>query len=254
MPNDILVYALHYEGAINKNSLGAVSEGARLAQQLGGECHAVMVGEGISDDLAAAVGEYGASKVFRVEGPEGLAQPVVDAMETVIKANGHNWAIFGGGLLGFEIGAGLAARMGAGVVMEVTKVNVEDGRLVSERPILGDSSISQVRYEGDLGIVIGRLNAFEASEQSGTATVEDLQVDFQDFSTRAKMVQRGEQRGADVNIEDADVLIAGGRGLGKAEGFEMLEELASSMGGAVAATRAVVDAGWFPYAGQIGQT
>jgi electron transfer flavoprotein alpha subunit len=138
--------------------------------------------------------------------------------------------------------------------MEVTKVNVEDGRLVSERPILGDSSISQVRYEGDLGIVIGRLNAFEASESGGTATVEDVQVDFQDFSTKAKMVQRGEQRGADVNIEDADVLIAGGRGLGKAEGFEMLEELAGAMGGAVAATRAVVDAGWFPYAGQIGQT
>jgi electron transfer flavoprotein alpha subunit len=252
--SNILVYALHYEGAINKNSLGAVSEGARLAQQLGGECHAIMVGEGISDDLAAKVGAFGATKVFRVEGPEGLAQPVVDAMETVIKANGHNWALFGGGLLGFEIGAGLAARMNAGVVMEVTKVNVEDGRLVSERPILGDSSISQVRYEGDLGIVIGRLNAFEASESGGTATVEDVQVDFQDFSTKAKMVQRGEQRGADVNIEDADVLIAGGRGLGKAEGFEMLEELAGAMGGAVAATRAVVDAGWFPYAGQIGQT
>src|SRR5688500_10377713 len=131
MANDILVYALHYEGAINKNSLGAVSEGARLAQQLGGECHAIVVGEGISDDLAGTLGEYGASKVFRVEGPEGLAQPVVDAMEKVIRDNGHNWAIFGGGLLGFEIGAGLAARMGAGVVMEVTKVNVENGRLVS---------------------------------------------------------------------------------------------------------------------------
>ena len=250
----ILVYALHYKGAFNKNSLGAVSEGARLASELGTECHAIVVGEGVGDDLAASLGAFGATKVFRVEGPEGLAQPVVDAMEKVIGDNGHSWALFGGGLLGFEIGAGLAARMNAGVVMEVTKVNVEDGRLVSERPILGDSSISRVSYEGDLGIVIGRLNAFEASESGGTASVEDVQVDFQDFSTRAKMVQRGEQRGADVNIEDADVLVAGGRGLGKPEGFEMLEELAKSMGGAVAATRAVVDAGWFPYAGQIGQT
>ena len=68
------------------------------------------------------------------------------------------------------------------------------------------------------------------------------------------MVQRGEQRGADVNIEDADILVAGGRGLGKAEGFEQLEELADALGGAVAATRAVVDAGWYPYAAQIGQT
>jgi electron transfer flavoprotein alpha subunit len=68
------------------------------------------------------------------------------------------------------------------------------------------------------------------------------------------MVQRGEQRGADVNIEDADILVAGGRGLGQADGFGQLEELAKAFGGAVAATRAVVDAGWFPYAGQIGQT
>ena len=68
------------------------------------------------------------------------------------------------------------------------------------------------------------------------------------------MVERGEQRGADVNIEDADYLVAGGRGLGKAEGFEQLEELANALGGAVAATRAVVDAGWYAYAAQIGQT
>jgi electron transfer flavoprotein alpha subunit len=251
---DILVYALHYEGSINKNSLGAVSEAAKLASEIGGEAHAIMVGEGIPDDLASSLGAYGAAKVFRVEGPEGLAQPVVDAMAKVIDDHGHNYALFGGGLLGFEIGAGLAARKGAGVVMEVTHVKAEGGKLISERPILGDSSISQVSYEGDLGIIIGRLNAFEANETGGSATVEDVQVDFQDFSTSAKMVQRGEQRGADVNIEDADVLIAGGRGLGKAEGFELLEQLAGAMGGAVAATRAVVDAGWFPYAGQIGQT
>ena len=68
------------------------------------------------------------------------------------------------------------------------------------------------------------------------------------------MVTRGEQRGADVNIEDANILVGGGRGLGKKENFELAEQLADSMGGAVAATRAVVDAGWYPYAAQIGQT
>ena len=68
------------------------------------------------------------------------------------------------------------------------------------------------------------------------------------------MIKRGEQRGADVNIEDADVLVAGGRGLGKPEGFQLAEDLAGAFGGAVAATRAVVDAGWYPYAAQIGQT
>jgi electron transfer flavoprotein alpha subunit len=253
----ILVYALHHEGAFNKNSLGAVSEGARLAGELGSQCDVVVVGDkaGLPDDLCASLGRYGAAKVHRVEGPEGLAQPVVDAMAKIIGENGHGYALFGGGLLGFEIGAGLTARLDAGVCMEVTSVRVEDGKLVSERPILQDSSVSDVHYRSDVGVIIGRLNAFEAKETGdASAAVEDLQIEFEPHSTRAKMVMRGEQRGADVNIEDADILVAGGRGLGKAEGFETLEQLAGALGGAVAATRAVVDAGWYSYSAQIGQT
>jgi electron transfer flavoprotein alpha subunit len=254
--SDILVYALHYEGAFNKNSLGAVSEAARVAAALGGEAHAVVVGDGATDELCAQLGRYGARRVFRVPGPEGLAQPVVDAMARLFGSNGYSYALFGGGLLGFEIGAGLAARLGAGVAMEVTAVDVVEGRLVAERPILGDSAISLISFRG-VGIVIARLNAFEASESAGeVAAVQELGVAFSEFSTRARMISRGEQRGEDVDIEGADILIAGGRGLGSAEGFELCSELAAAFGAgsAVAATRAVVDAGWFPYAGQIGQT
>src|SRR5918994_406901 len=174
----ILVYALHDdEGNFNKNSLGALSEAAKLAGELGTEAAAVVVGD-IADDAAAGLGAYGVKKVYRCkEAPEGLAQPVVDVMAKVMTDNDFSYALFGGGLLGFEIGAGLTARLNAGVTMEVTQVNVQDGKLV-----------------------------------------------------------------------------AGGRGLGKKENFELAEQLAESMGGAVAATRAVVDAGWYPYAAQIGQT
>jgi electron transfer flavoprotein alpha subunit len=253
--NDILVYALHHDGAINRNSLGAVAEAARVAAQLGGEAHAVVVGgEDLTDELCASLGAQGATTVFRARGPEGLAQPVVDVMAHLMREPGHAHAIFGGGLLGFEIGAGLAARIGAGVTMEVTSVGVQDGTIVAERPVLGDSSISVSHYRGT-GIVIGRLNAFEAGTPGdAVATVTDVEVELSEFSTRARMVRRGEQRGADVHIEDADMLVAGGRGLGREEGFQALEELAGALGGAVAATRAVVDAGWYPYAAQIGQT
>ena len=252
----VLVYALHYEGEFNKNSLGAVSEGAKLAKELGGEAGVVVVGgDDLTDDLCGSLGQYGASKVYRVKGPEGLAQPVVDAMAKVITDDGYKYALFGGGLLGFEIGAGLTARLDAGVTMEVTAVKAQDGKLVAERPILQDSAIVDVGYGGDLGIIIGRLNAFDLAEGGeGTAEVADVDVPFEEHSTKAVMVQRGEQRGADVNIEDAGILVAGGRGLGKAEGFELCESLAEAFGGAVAATRAVVDAGWYPYAAQIGQT
>jgi electron transfer flavoprotein alpha subunit len=252
----ILTYVLHYEGEFNKNSLGAVSEAAKLASEIGTEAHAVLVGEGISDDFAKGLGKYGASKVWVANAPEGLGAPVVDVMAKLVQDNGYDYALFGGGLLGFEIGAGLAARVGGGVTMEVTEVHAKDGKLVAQRPILQDSAIVEVGYKDGLAVIIGRLNAFEVSE-SGSADAEVAQVDVElsAWSTRAKMRTRGEQRGADVNIEDADLLVGGGRGLGKAEGFqELAEPLADALGGAVAATRAVVDAGWYPYAAQIGQT
>jgi electron transfer flavoprotein alpha subunit len=252
----ILVYALHDdEGNFNKNSQGAISEAAKLAGELGTEAAALVVGE-VSDEGAQSLGAFGASKVYRAKNvPEGLAQPIVDAMAKVIQDDDFDYVLFGGGLLGFEIGAGLTARLGAGVTMEVTDVKVQDGGLVAVRPILQDSQIADVQYVGKPGIIIGRLNAFDAVERDGgSAEVVDVDVEISPWSMKAKMVTRGEQRGADVNIEDADFLVAGGRGLGKAENFEMCEQLASALGGAVAATRAVVDAGWFPYAGQIGQT
>jgi electron transfer flavoprotein alpha subunit len=255
---DVLTYVLHYEGEFNKNSLGAVSEGAARAKEIGGECHAVVVGgDDLTDELCSSLGAYGATKVFRARGSEGLAQPVVDVMAKVIDDHGQSYALFGGGLLGFEIGAGLAARKHAGVTMEVISVRAEDGKLVAERPILQDSQISVSRYKGELGIIIGRINSFEVrTVDGGAAEVIDVDVEYSPWSTQAEMVQRGEQRGADVDIEGADILVAGGRGLGKPEGFELLEQLAGAFGGssAVAATRAVVDAGWYPYAAQIGQT
>jgi electron transfer flavoprotein alpha subunit len=251
----ILVYALHDdEGNFNKNSLGALSEASKLAGEIGTEAAAVVVGD-VADDAAAGLGAYGVKKVYRCkEAPEGLAQPIVDVMAKVMTDNDFSYALFGGGLLGFEIGAGLTARLNAGVTMEVTQVNVQDGKLVAERPILQDSQIADVGYVEEPGIIIGRLNAFDENETGGTAEVEDVAVELSEWSTKARMVTRGEQRGADVNIEDANVLIGGGRGLGKKENFELAEQLADSMGGAVAATRAVVDAGWYPYAAQIGQT
>ncbi len=251
----ILVYALTNEGAINKNSLGAVSQAAKLAGELGTEAHAVVVGN-VDDAVAGSLGEYGAAKVFRAkDAPEGVSTPAVDVLAKLFADNDYDYAIFGGGLLGFEIGAGLAARIGAGITAEVTGVKVEGGKLVAQRPILGDSLISESNYKGK-GVLIGRTNAFEATQSGSAASVEDITVELSEQAGKVRLVKRGEQRGADINIEDANVLVAGGRGLGAAEGFQLAEDLAAAFGGgaAVGATRAVVDAGWFPYAGQIGQT
>jgi len=253
----ILVYALHSdEGEFNNNSLGAISEAAKLAGEVGGDAAALVVGD-VDDATAAGLGKYGAAKVYRASSaPEGLAQPIVDAMAKVITDEGFSYALFGGGLLGFEIGAGLTARLGAGVTMEVTAVKADGGKLIAERPVLQDSAIVDVGYVSEPGIIIGRLNAFDAQESGGgDAEVVDVDVELSEWSTKATMVTRGESGDeGGVNIEDADILVGAGRGLGGPENLNVAEELAGALGGAVASTRAIVDAGWTPYATQIGQT
>ena len=253
----VLVYVVHHEGAFNRGSLGALGEGARVAAELGGDCAAVVVGgRDLTDDRCAGLGAHGAARVYRARAPEGLAQPVVDVMAGLAREEDARCVLFGGGLLGFEVGAGLAARLGVGVTVEVTQIRLRDGRLVAVRPALQDTAVVETGFVGEPAVVVGRLNAFEVARgrDGASAEVHDVDVELSPWSTRARMVRRGERRGAEVSIEDADVLVTGGRGLGGPEGFAVCEELAGGLGGAVAATRAAVDAGWYPYSAQIGQT
>ncbi len=260
---DILVYVLHHEDTLNKNSLGAVSEAAARAAEIGGSAHAaVLGGEELTDELLGTLGAYGATKVFRAQGTPGLGGPVVDFLDAVIAEHGQRYAIFGGGLLGFEIAGGLAARRSAGLTSEVVEVRADGdhpGELVALRPILADSELSVSRYQGDLGIIIGRINAFEPRRDATPGAdpeIIDVDVAYEDFSQAARLITRGEPRGAEVDIEGADVLVAIGRGFGSADNVGLADDLAGAFGpnSAVAATRAVVDAGWAPYASQIGQT
>jgi len=194
MPN-ILVYALHYDGAINKNSLGAVSEGAKLAAELGGEAHAILLGENVPQDLAASLGKYGAKKVLVARAPRGSQQPLVDAM-----ARGNSRAAItptrcsAAACSAFEIGAGLAARLRRGRRDGGHERGApRGGELIAERPILGDSSISEVKYRSDVGIVIGRLNAFEIVE-SGTGAAAVEQLSFEVGARQAKQANDAHAR------------------------------------------------------------
>ena len=144
---DILVYALHYDGAFNKNSLGAVSRGgeARAASSAARRTRSCSA-TARPTSCARSSGGYGASKVLpRAGARRAWRSRSSTRWLQLVAAHGFSYALFGGGLLGFEIGAGLAARLGAGVAMEVTAVRAEDGKLVAERPILGDSAISRDR-------------------------------------------------------------------------------------------------------------
>ena len=247
-----LVFLEHHDGMIQKGALGVLAR----ALALGGDVAGVLVGHGVAD-VAAAAGSFGATKVYVVDAPAfeaPLPQPRVDALEAVVAASGAENILFAASVLSADIAAGLSARLDAGLNWDVTDFAVEGGQLVARRPALGDTVLVTVGWTTTPRIALVRSGSFEPVETGGSATVHDVAVTVQDFSTGARMVEQAHEQASGPSIEDADVIVAGGRGLGTPDGFRLAEDLAAALGGAVAATRAVVDAGWYPYATQVGQT
>jgi electron transfer flavoprotein alpha subunit len=247
-----LVFLEHEGSTLQKGSLGVLGRAASL----GGDVAGVVVGSGIAD-VAASAGAYGASTVYVVDGPAfeaPLPQPRVDALEAVVAASGAENVLFAASVLSADVAAGLSARLDAGLNWDVTDFGLEGGQLVAKRPALGDTVLVDVGWTSTPRLALVRSGAFDPVETGGTATVQAVDVTLQDFSGSARMVEQIREQASGPSIEDADVIVAGGRGLGNPEGFKLAEELAAALGGAVAATRAVVDAGWYPYSTQVGQT
>jgi electron transfer flavoprotein alpha subunit len=247
-----LVYLEDHEGRLQKDSLGVLSK----AVSLGGEVEAVLLGAEL-EGLAPEAGRYGASRVHVMEDvllTKPLPQPRVDALETLVRERGFDTVLFAATVLSADIAAGLAARLDAGLNWDLTDVVVEDGRLVGKRPALGDSVYVDVGWTSETRLALIRSGTFEPEEHQATPEVEKLESRLRDFSLEASMVEQAHEESEGPSIEDSDVIVAGGRGLGSPENFALVEELAKALGGAVAATRAVVDAGWYPYAAQVGQT
>ena len=247
-----LVFLEHHDGELQKGALGVLAR----ALALGGDVAGVVVGHGVAE-VAASAGAYGAATVYVVDAPAfaaPLPQPRVDALEAVVAAAGAENVLFAASVLSADIAAGLSARLEAGLNWDLTDFGVEGGELVGKRTALGDTVLVDVGWTGTPRLAIVRSGAFEPVETGGSAAVHDVAVTPLAFSTAAQMVERAHEQTTGPSIEDADVIVAGGRGLGTPEGFGLAEELAAALGGAVAATRAVVDAGWYPYATQVGQT
>jgi electron transfer flavoprotein alpha subunit len=243
-----LVFLDHHEGELQKGSLGVLAK----AGTLGGEVAGVLVGSGVRPLASQA---SGAAKVYvwddgAVEAP--LPQPRVDALATLVEQHGFENVLFAGSVLGADIAAGLAARLDAGLNWDLVDLSPD---FVGKRPALQDTVLVDVGWTSTPRLALFRSGAFDAPASGGGAPdVEDFVAELRDFSTAAVMVEQAHEESSGPALEEADVIVAGGRGLGAPEKFSLVEELAKTLGGAVGATRAVVDAGWYPYAHQIGQT
>jgi len=248
----IAVFVEHHEGQLQKGSLGVLSKAATLGEEVA----AVLLGPG-TKELAREAGRFGAQKVFVAEAPEleaPLPQPRVDALAQLVGEQDIDTVLFGASVLASDVAAGLAARLDAGLNWDLVELEASDGQLVGKRPALEDSVYVDVGWTSEPRLALFRPGTFDPAESGGEAQVEELTPSFEEFSTAATMVEQAHEESSGPSIEDADVIVAGGRGLGGPENFSLVEGLAKALGGAVAATRAVVDAGWYPYATQVGQT
>jgi electron transfer flavoprotein alpha subunit len=247
----LLVFVEHHEGKLQRDSLGLLSKAASL-----GDAEAVVLGSGVAE-LAAEAGKFGAGRVHVDDDvllDRPLPQPRVDALQTLLEGEGFDAVLFASSVLSADVAAALAARLDTGLNYDLTDLAVEDGELVGKRPALGDSVHVDVGWTSAPRIALIRSGTFEPQESGGDADVVPFESRFQDFSLAATMVEQAHEESEGPSIEDADVIVAAGRGLGGPDNFGLVEELAKALGGAVAATRAVVDAGWYPYSTQVGQT
>jgi electron transfer flavoprotein alpha subunit len=249
----ILVFLEHHGTELQKGSLGVLAKAATL----GDSVSAVLVGGGVKA-LASEAGKFGASKVYVADDASfdpPLPQARVDVLAQVIRDGGYDTVLLANSVLAADIAAGLAARLDAGLNWDLADVVQQDGKLVGKRPAIQDSVFVDVGWKSEPRIALFRAGSFDAAATGGgEPQVEDVSVELSEHSQAAKVVDQQLEESTGPSIEDAEIVVAGGRGLGAPEHFTLAEELAKALGGAVGATRAVVDAGWYPYSTQIGQT
>jgi electron transfer flavoprotein alpha subunit len=240
------------DGELRKVSFEVVSEGRRVADGLGADLTAVVLGSGI-ENLAEELKKYGPDKILVVD-DAALADYTTDAYTNVlaelIQSLDPAVIITGASAQGKDLSGRLAARLDAGVAMDCVEIKLDNGNLTYTRPMFGGKIIAHVEIEGTPQIVAIRPNVMDIAENSKESAIEKPAVQVGDLKT--KVVEMKIETGDKVELTEADIIVSGGRGTGG--DYAAVEELANELGAAVGASRSAVDEGWRPHSDQVGQT
>jgi electron transfer flavoprotein alpha subunit len=246
----IWVYAEQADGKVDQTALEMLTK----ARSLGDDVAAIALGKG-AGEAAKELGEHGAKKVFVGDDDvydDFIAEPATEALHQLVQEHSPELILFALNYDSRDIAGRLSARLGATLMSNVMEI---ESTAKAKTAVFGGAQIVDVELEGSPRLVIVRPKSFTAEPSGGEAEVVPIDVDLTDDLKKAKRVERHEETASGPKLEEAPVVISGGRGLQEAKNFELLDQLAEAIGGAaVGATRAVVDAGWVPYAYQIGQT
>ena len=258
--NGVWVFAEQREGQLQKVSLELLGEGRKIADKLGSKLTALLIGNKVQN-LVEDLSRHGADEVLVVDAPE-LEHYTTDGYTKAIcelaNAKKPNIIFIGATFIGRDLGPRVAARLETGLTADCTSldVDVESGDLLATRPAFGGNLMATIvcpEHRPQMATV--RPGVFEKLPLGeNDATVENVEIKFNSNDIRTKIVEIIKEHKDIVDISEANVLVAGGRGIGSEENFKMLKELAEVMNGSIAASRAAVEKGWVDKDYQVGQT
>ncbi len=235
-----------------RSSLEVLSKAAKL-----GRAEALVFGAEAAT-VAPMLGEYGAAKVYIHADPAYdtyLTLPATDTISELMTTHKPDLLLFPTTYDARDIAARLNVRHNLGLITDATDLQYAGDELQVTVPWGGETVVTATHPQGGTGVVLARPKAFSIEKGAGNnAEIETVNVTLNSASQCIKVLERIEEKSTGPALEDANVIVSGGRGLVKAENYHLVEELATALGGAPGATRAIVDSGWLPYSYQIGQT
>ncbi len=253
----ILTYIEIRDNKIKKASLEALSEAGRLAGELKTEAAAVVVGTG-HDAVAPELAACGASKIYLLENvalDRYSTQDYAAVLAALVKKTGPAAVFFSATSMGKDLSPRLAARLGVGVAVDCTQVGVKDGRLEFTRPVFAGKAYLTFRLTSSPQVVSLRPNVFPLAEAAAAGEVIKEAVEVPASPAAGGVTEVLQERGGEMDVTEADIIISGGRGMKGAENFALLRELSDLIPrSAVGASRSAVDSGWIGHQHQVGQT
>lgn len=253
MSNKILVFLEQRDGIIKKGSFEAASKAVELSRSLNSEVKGIIIGNEISnlDDIKkVGVKEVSIYKNsdLTIYSSSAYSQILIDS----VKGEGANYLILSNTSLGRDLAPLVAVKLEAGLVVDAVSLSVENENLLVTRPIYAGKALEVVKITTDVKVVSLRPNVFKAElTDNNELSINTIDVNSPNLSTKVTEIKKSEGK---LDVAEAEIIVSGGRGLKEAHNFSLIENLAETLGAAVGASRAVVDAGWRPHREQVGQT
>ncbi|HPK53333.1 MAG TPA: electron transfer flavoprotein subunit alpha/FixB family protein [Smithellaceae bacterium] len=256
MAKGVWIIAEQRDGALRKISMELASTARKLADALGDEVSAVLLGSGI-EGLAAQLGKYGVDKVYVGDSP--LLDPYITeahamAAAKIIKENDPAILLLGASVQGKDLAARLAGKLATGLATDCTDVKIADGKLLAVRPMYAGKCFGEIVTGVHPQMASLRPNVFPIVENAKAGQVVKFDPAVDAAQIKSKILEVQKDTSGKVDLTEANVIVSGGRGMKGPEGYQILEALADTLGGCVGASRAAVDAGWRPQKDQVGQT